>query len=182
MDARKLLKQHVPQDKNGSTLLLLHSEVVAQGALAVANRVPHLEPDVQFVEEAGILHDIGIAATHAPTIGCLGTEPYLMHGVLGAEILKQFGFHRHALVCERHIGVGLTCEDILSQSLPLPPKDMLPISIEEQIICYVDNYFSKSSPSPEKPLEFEVVRKKISVFGERSLSTFDRWASQFGIL
>ena len=38
------------------------------------------------------------------------------------KMLDSEGLPQHALVCERHIGVGLTMEDIRLQKLPLPFK------------------------------------------------------------
>ena len=59
-----------------------------------------------------MLHDIGIFLTHAPQIGCHGDKPYICHGYLGRELLEKEGFPRHAIVCETHVGVGLTIADI----------------------------------------------------------------------
>ena len=59
----------------------------------------------------------------------------------------------HARTCERHVGVGLAREDILAQGLPLPMRDMVPKTIEEIIICYADEFFSKTDGTGELPLE-----------------------------
>jgi uncharacterized protein len=48
-------------------------------------------------------------------LGCHGDRPYITHGIIGAELLGNEGLPGHALVCERHIGVGLSIEDIKSQ-------------------------------------------------------------------
>ena len=96
------------------------------------------------MEEAAMLHDIGIFLTHAPSLGCNGPHPYLKHGHLGCKLLEKEGLPKHALVCERHVGVGITRKDVLDHKLPLPAKDMLPLSLEEKIICYADKFFSKN--------------------------------------
>jgi len=79
---------------------------------------------------------------------------------LGAEILKKEGLEKHALVCERHIGVGITLRDIKENNLPLPKRDMIPISIEEEIICLADKFFSKKKNNffTEKTIS-EVIKK-----------------------
>ncbi len=59
-----------------------------------------------------MLHDIGIFLTNAPHIGCYGDKPYICHGYLGREILDKEGLPGHAMVCERHVGAGLTVTDI----------------------------------------------------------------------
>ena len=100
-----------------------------------------------------MLHDIGIAQCDAPSIYCKGTEPYIRHGVIGRQILEEAGLPRHALVCERHTGSGITAEEIRERYMPLPCRDMLPISIEEKAICYADKFYSKSGdPTRRKSL------------------------------
>jgi uncharacterized protein len=182
MNPAAILEAHAPRNDLGRQLLLAHSEAVAMYALKVADRVRDLNPDFIFIEEAALLHDIGVARTHAPGIGCEGTEPYMAHGLIGAKLLRKMGYPRHGDVCERHIGVGLTGADILRQQFPLPPVDIVPRTLEEQIIAYVDNFFSKGCPTPDTPRSFDSVRKKISTFGEQSLSTFDDWVIRFGRL
>ena len=179
MNPHELLKTFGPDNETGLDLLIVHSEVVAKYSLEVARWVPELSPDLIFIEEAALLHDIGVAKTHAPAIGCHGQEPYMKHGLLGATLLRELGYPRHARVCENHIGVGLTREDILTQKLPLPPTDIVPESVEEQIIAYVDNFFSKGA-APHVPRKFDSVRKKMASFGARCLFTFDMWAEKFG--
>ena len=54
-------------------LLVLHSRLVADKALKVAAAHPELGLDVQFLEEASMLHDIGIFLTDAETISVMVT-------------------------------------------------------------------------------------------------------------
>ena len=113
-----------------------HSKLVAEKALKLAQAHPELNIDSDFVYEAAMLHDIGVYLTHAPSIYCTGEEPYIRHGIIGAELLRNEGYPKHALVCERHTGTGLTVDDIISQNLPLPHRDMCPISLEEKLVCF----------------------------------------------
>ena len=94
----------------GETLAIIagHGRVVADLALKVCHRLGLPEDECRFVEEAALLHDIGVCRIHAPKLGLYGEHAYIMHGIIGREILEAEGFPRHALVCERHIGVGLT--------------------------------------------------------------------------
>ena len=88
--------------------------------------------DIEFVEEAAMLHDIGMCRTDAPGIHCHGTEPYILHGILGRKMLDGMGLFRHGRVCERHTGAGITAAEIIAQHLPIdPPRDLLPESLEE---------------------------------------------------
>ena len=57
------------------SLLMLHSRLVADKALAVVDAHPELGADRCFIEEAAMLHDIGIFLTDAAPIHCLGTLP-----------------------------------------------------------------------------------------------------------
>ena len=65
-----------------------------------------------------MLHDIGIFKCDAAGIQCFGTEPYICHGRIGAELLRSEGFPRHARVCERHTGAGITKAQIYSAKPP----------------------------------------------------------------
>jgi uncharacterized protein len=161
-------------------MLVKHGRQVANKALSTAQRVAHLGPDLTFIEEAALLHDIGIFLTRAPGLGCTGDSPYLCHGVLGREILEQKGLPRHALVCERHVGTGISAADVLEAGLPLPSRDMLPVTLEEEIVCYADKFFSKSTNGngTEKPME--KIIKGLSSHGEEKAKKFMAWHSKFG--
>ena len=152
-------------------LLLHHSRQVADKALAVCAAHPEWQADTAFVEEAAMLHDIGIIFCDAPGILCHGTEPYIRHGFIGAELLRKEGLPAHARVAERHTGSGLTREQIIAEHLPLPEQDFLPETIEERVICYADKFFSKSHPDRIATLDH--IRQSMLKFGYGSP---DRWA------
>ena len=165
------------KDEKQLHILVTHSRAVADKALEIARRHPELGADEAFIEEAAMLHDIGIVGVDAPAIACSGTEPYIRHGILGAEMLRQEGMERHALVCERHTGTGLTLQQIIDQQLPLPQRDMQPQSIEEQIICFADKFFSKTRLDSEKSVE--QARRSLEKFGAEGLVKFDAWCERF---
>lgn len=154
-----------------------HSRLVADKALQLAQAHPELEIDLDFVYEAAMIHDIGVFLTNAPSIYCTGDQPYICHGVLGAELMRADGYPRHALVCERHTGTGLTVADIIDQNLPLPHRDMCPVSLEEKLVCFADKFYSKSNPDREKPID--KVRKSVARYGEDSLRRFEEMAALF---
>lgn len=161
-------------------LLVKHSTQVAELACQLAQRLidNHVPVDIDFVEEAAMLHDIGIIGTNASGIYCHGTEPYICHGVIGRRMLDELGLYRHALVCERHTGAGLSLKEIEERNLPLPHRDLLPISIEEKLVCYADKFYSKSHPDDTRTLE--IARAKLAKFGPDTLSRFDQMAAIFG--
>jgi uncharacterized protein len=160
-------------------ILVTHSESVAAMALDVARRHPELKADVTFLREAAMLHDIGCFLTDAPGIECHGTEPYIRHGLLGGELLRREGLPRHARVAERHTGTGLTAVTIEAQALPLPHIDLVPETIEEQIICYADKFFSKSHL--ERTRTPEQVLKSLERFGEEGMERMREWLKRFGV-
>ena len=63
------------------------------------------------------------------------------------------------------------------RDLPVPHRDMLPVSLEEQIICFADKFFSKTKLDNEKSLE--KARKSIEKHGEEGLVRFDKWCEMF---
>ena len=156
-----------------------HGRAVADLALNVCLALGLSEADCRFVEEAALLHDIGVCRIHAPKLGLEGGFPYIMHGIIGREILESEGLPLHALVCERHIGVGLTVADIISQQLPLPQRDMIPISLPEQIICFADLFYSKSPGKITLRKSSVQVRIKLAGFGEAKIQIFDKWMELF---
>lgn len=128
-----------------------------------------------------MLHDIGIMFVHAPDLGCYGAHHYMMHGICGAKLLRSEGFERHALVCENHIGVGLTSDDIEQQHLPLPQRDMLPRDTETQIVAYADLFFSKHPDRLGMERTPEQVRKSLEKFSSAKVEIFDTWHRRFAV-
>jgi len=131
-----------------------HVLVVADLAKKIAEdvRASGHDVDVGFVESAAIVHDIGRCRSH-------GIE----HGVLGAELLKDYP--RYARVCETHIGGGVG--ETEAAKLGLPEKDFLPETLEEKIIAHADNLVDEN-----KVVSFEeAVREYSKKFGENHPAT-----------
>ena len=158
-------------------ILLTHSRSVTARALRIADRHPELHLDRQFIEEAAMLHDIGIIRCDAPSIQCFGTQPYICHGILGAEMMRSEGLPCHARVCERHTGAGISIGEIQCQGLPLPERDFLPETLEEQVICYADKFYSKTKLEREKPIE--KIRQGLAAYGQEDVKRFDAWCELF---
>ena len=179
MEPLAIIRKYYNPESEAYRVLVAHSEAVAKKALAVAQRVEHLRPDLRFIEEAALLHDIGIFLTDSPEIGCFGDKPYICHGYLGREILEREGFSRHALVCERHVGVGITKEEIVRKKLPLPVREMVPVSLEERIICFADKFFSKDRGGLEKEKPVGEIIRLLARFGAEKAEKFKEWLSIF---
>ena len=177
IDVLSIIDQFYVPDSHLRHLLVTHSTSVADLAVKIAQAHPELEADQTFVYEAAMLHDIGIFRCHAPSIHCMGDEPYICHGRIGAELMRAEGYPRHARVCERHTGAGLTKHDIISQKLPLPEEDFLPETIEEKVICYADKFYSKTRLNHEK--SFEEALRSLQKFGEEGVLRFREWKNLF---
>lgn len=177
MNVQAVIDKFYPEENELKHILMVHSRAVADKALSIARSHPELDLDLDFLEEAALLHDIGIFLTDAPGIHCHGTHPYICHGYLGADLMRQEGLPRHALVCERHTGAGLSLQMITGANLPVPHRDMLPVSMEEQVICFADKFFSKTKLDKEKSIEGAL--KSISRHGEEGVERFNNWCRLF---
>lgn len=175
-----ILKKYYPEDSIAYNYLYNHSIAVAQLAVKIAEAHPGLDPDIEFVHSSALVHDIGIFLTHSPVIGCHGEHPYIAHGYLGRELLEKEGFPEHALVCERHVGVGISQDDVINNQLPLPKRDMMPVSVEEEIVCYADKFFSKNADKLFTPKSPEKILKKLEKFGPDKPGIFRRYMEKFG--
>ena len=163
MDYLSIINKYYPENDELRQLLVKHSRQVADRCLQIAKKHRELPVDVQFLEEAAMLHDIGICRCNAPSIHCHGTEPYIRHGVLGGEMLRQEGFERHARVCERHTGTGLPGYE--------------PETLEEQIVCYADKFYSKSAPDHVRSV-LETAQS-LEKFGHEGVKKFLAWSERF---
>jgi uncharacterized protein len=176
----EIIKKYYSPDSRTFYFLIHHSKMVAEKALTIARRLRRPGPDLKFIEEAAMLHDIGILVTNEPSLGCYGDKPYICHGYAGREILEKEGLPGHALVCERHVGAGISIADIRGKNLPLPVRDMVPVSIEERIICFADKFFSKDEEFLLKEKPIEKVREGIAKFGQEQMERFEKWVKLFG--
>jgi len=163
VDYQAIIDKYYPADDALRRVLLTHSRQVADRCLQIVKKHKELPVDVQFLEEAAMLHDIGIFLCDAPSIHCHGTEPYIKHGPLGADILRKEGFPRHARVAERHTGTGL--------------PGFEPETLEEQIVCYADKFYSKSSPDHVRTV-LETAQS-LEKFGAAGVEKFLQWAKIF---
>lgn len=182
LDCLSIIERYYTPGNDDYRVLVSHSRQVADLAVALSQRLidQGVPIDIEFVEEAAMLHDIGMCRTDAPGIHCHGSEPYILHGILGRRMLDAMGLYRHGRVCERHTGAGITADEIIQQHLPIvPPRDLLPESLEEKAVCYADKFFSKSRPhEPAKTIER--ARQSLAKFGGDTLQRFDALTALFG--
>ena len=206
MDYLALLHRYYPEDNALRRMLLHHSRQVCARALQIVERHPELGANRNLVETGAMLHDIGIFLTDAPGIHCHGTAHYILHGSLGAQLLRneaeqlkkekqqaeqlkeeqlqaiqlQEELHFYealARICERHTGTGLTRQTIIERGLPDPQQDLLPETIEEQIICYADKFYSKSHLERERTIPQTL--QSLEKFGDEGVEKFRHWTELF---
>jgi len=180
MDVRKIVEKYYYPNSKTFIYLMTHSRAVADLALECARKVIDEGPDLEFIEQAALLHDIGIFKVHAHQIGCIGPMQYVEHGYLGRELLEELGYPKHALVCERHVGCGISLADIEKFELPLPKREMVPITLEEEIVCYADKFFTKHPQRLTEIQPVEKVRGQVAKYGEEQLKRFDLWHARYG--
>lgn len=178
MNYNEIIDLYYPAGTLRRDIFLKHARSVAEKAIEIARR-KRLPLDEDEITEAAMLHDIGIFLTDAPGIDCCGDAPYIAHGTLGAQLLRDNGFdEKYARVAERHTGAGISASDIDELSLPLPRRDLMPESLLERLICYADKFYSKSGDMKEKSLER--VRASMSRHSESTAQRFERLHKEFG--
>ena len=186
--AQEIFDRFYPERDSLRENLSLHCRQVRGKALEILDALPPEERaklDNDTVVCGALLHDVGIRLCHAPDIGCFGESPYLCHGLLGAEMLREYGrehgldLEKFARICERHTGSGLTSSEIEKASLPLPARDFLPETLEEKLVCLADKFFSKSGNMKEKSPE--KVYKSMAKFGRDPLKRFEALCELFHV-
>ena len=177
MNYQNIIDKYYNEDNQLRYIFMTHSRLVTKRALKICDLHPEQNLNRRFVEEAAMLHDIGIIKCNAPGIYCFGSEPYLIHGRVGAEMMRAEGYPDHARVCERHTGAGIGKEEIKRLELPLPYEDFLPETMEEKVICYADKFYSKTHPEVEKSIS--EAEKSLAKFGEDGLKRFKEWKMMF---
>ncbi|MCF8234300.1 MAG: HDIG domain-containing protein [Bacteroidales bacterium] len=178
--ADKIIEKYYDKNSEAYKYLYEHSLSVTSLALKIAEHNQQFNLNTEYLKTAGMLHDIGIFMTHAPGIGCHGDQPYLAHGYLGRALLDQEGLKDVAPVCERHVGVGLTIADIERDNLPLPKRDMVPMTLVEKVICYADKFYSKKPKHLNSPKPLEKIRNKVSKYGPDKRKIFEEFVEMFG--
>lgn len=68
MDYKGIINKYYPEARDNGLwdILITHSTLVARRALKICDAHPEFHLDRQFIEEAPMLHDIGICRCNAP--------------------------------------------------------------------------------------------------------------------
>jgi len=179
MNPLEIIKKYYDPKSEAFKALVTHGKMVARKALKAAKRIPELHPDLQLVEEAAMLHDIGIINIEAPLIGCHGGKPYEQHVIEGRKIMEKEGYPQHARICAIHTGVGLTKEDIIKGNLALPQEDLVPETIEEELVTFADLFYSKVPGKLIYEKSKEEVIESLKKLGDDKVKKFLYWCQKF---
>ncbi len=156
--AIELLKKY-SNSKESFEKVLAHSKAVEKAAVKIASKQKNV--DMYLVKIGSLLHDIG-------RFSDLSGKAKVRHGLIGAEILRKEGLPDIALIAERHVGAGISKEDIIEQGLPLPHRDFMPISKEEKIVAHADNLIFDAREGTFD----EVIERYKKELGEKSIPKF----------
>lgn len=175
-----IIQKHIDPVSDLYRIYIIHVSNVTRLALKVGKRLKLKKGQLEFIEEASMLHDIGIVKTNTPEIFCYGKEPYIMHLIEGREMLLKEGLPLHARVAANHVGVGgLSKQTIIKKKIPLPKEDFLAETIEEKIISYADLFYSKNPDKVWKKKSPNEIKEKL-IKRPENLELFKKWYKEFG--
>ncbi len=180
IDYFQIIHKYIPPDSSVYRVYLPHVTLVTAKALRIAQHLGLSREQQRFIEEAAMLHDIGIVKVTPFSPPTEEQRPYICHAPLGRGLLEAEGLPRHALVAERHIGVGITKTEIEEQRLPLPARDMLPETQEERIIGWADLFYSKKPHRLWEEASYKHIERGLAKFGARQPEAFRQWSREFG--
>lgn len=167
MNPYKLINKIYKNNPKAKKILLIHSNQVKKKALKIAikyqNKISK-KINMKLIENGALLHDIGIIKINNKRMNCHGKVPFIKHNYEGFKILLKHLHPKLALITLRHTGVGLTREEIIKEKLPLPKINMVPKTIEEEIVCLADKFYSKSKLNLEYSIED--IKKEIKQYGQ----------------
>ena len=176
----QIIHKFIPPHSSLYQIYLPHVALVTAKALQIASRLGLSQTQHRFIEEAAMLHDIGVVKVVPYSPPSETQYPYLCHAPFGREMLENEGLPQHALVAERHVGVGITRQEIVEQGLPLPVRDMVPESLEERIIGWADLFYSKHPERLWREASVAEVERHIAKYGSRQQKVFRQWLREFG--
>ena len=180
MDYFSIIHKYIPPSSPVYPYYIVHVTLVTAKALRIADRLAFSDEQKQFIEEASMLHDIGIIRVHAPDIHCRGSLPYVMHIKEGRKILEAEGLPNHARIAENHFGIGgIKKDEIENSGVKLPFEDIVCNQIEDKVINYSDLFFSKNPSKFFNESSLKRVREKVKNYGSRQQQIFELWHSEF---
>ncbi len=178
-DEIRLLHLKYAPSEDAFDFIYTHCQAVWDIAAQLIERT-NLPVNREQVKVGCLLHDIGVYRLYTAG-GEIDFKNYIMHGILGYELLAEEGFSQ--AICRFascHTGVGLTKADILDEALPLPIEDFVATTIEERLVMYADNFHTKSDPSNLRFMSAKTYIEHNRKFGVEHLLKFEKFVTEFG--
>ncbi|MFA5828752.1 MAG: HD domain-containing protein [Candidatus Shapirobacteria bacterium] len=181
-DIYKLHKKysHGKYKKEILEIVWTHSLIVKDISLQIVNHLEEkygIKTDKKIVEFGALIHDIGFYDCFDDNYK--KTCKYLLHGKMGYDILTKEGVsQKKARFALTHTGVGISNEQIEKENLDLPKNNYVPISLEEEIVCYADNFHSKGHPRFN---DFEGTLEELNKINPNYGVILKRYREKFGI-
>jgi len=173
-EAIELLKKYAPDEKS-FRIVFSHCRMVKDIALRVADKVP--QADKELIKIGALLHDMGRFIYPPP-----GMENAVKHGLAGADLLRNERVDEAICnITERHVGIGISKQDIIGQKLPLPHVDLVPVTVEEKIVAYADNLVFGHKEGTEKMVEERFAKEIGPEYGIRTRKFHDMMHKLMGL-
>ena len=143
-----------------------HSLIVKAIADQIAEKLEKeygITVDKKLMEIGALIHDIGYYSCFDDNGKKI--KDYVLHGRMGYEILLKMGVSKkRARFALTHVGVGFE-------------KD-IPISLEEEIVCYADNFHSKGYVGFNT---FEETKEEMNKINPDFGIILERFRDKFGV-
>ncbi len=158
-----------------------HSQIVAEIADRICDflkKTYEVTPNRELVQTGALLHDIGVYKCHDDELNPVQEPGYISHGIEGYKILKKESYPEYlARFPLSHTGTGITTEDIERENFNLELKNYIPVTLEEEIVCYADKFHTKY-PAFDT---FDKAKSRLEKFDPSKGILMNRFKKKFGI-
>ena len=172
MDAIALIDKYYADNPRLRELLWIHSRQVADRCLKIAALHPELDLDKAFWKKQLCYMISAFCIPTLPVFYVRETHLIFATVISGRRCCVRKGF-RPCQGVRASYRRGAFTEEVAAQGLPIPVQDYYPETLEEQLICYADKFYSKSHPDREKTPEQAL--KSVSRYGEDGARRFRHW-------
>lgn len=174
----ELHRKYAPNDAVYN-LVYGHCQVVNEIARWCVSNLPIDEQvNVELLTTAALLHDIGTYVLLDDVGKVINKRLYPLHAILSGKIIADEGIDKRVMqIVETHVLLGLSKQEIIEKSWPLPARDYIPGSIEGELLCYADRFHSK------KPTfnSYGIFLKRLRESMPQQADKFESCSEKFGI-
>lgn len=177
-DIERLHHKYAPNDQVYN-LVYGHCQIVSEIALwCVDNIESESEVDIDLLQSAALLHDIGTYILFDDDGKVSNERMYPLHAILGAKIVADEGIDmKISKIIETHVLLGLTKQEIIDTPWVLPARDYEPETIEGELLCYADRFHSKHPTFNAYDTFLDKLKRNLPL----QAAKFEAWSKRFGI-